>query len=868
MCPNIFNKLNFQMLMNILPVSVFIKDAESNILYINQLCEKNWEVSLEDVLGNNGEQFFPAEQMEHFLAADKKVFAEKVKVEFDEWLWVESLKQNRLFNTVKLPVYDELGEPLYLIGITQDITERKQSESLTKRLSNLYQALNEINQAIVRMDDERELFPLICRCAVEYGGMQMAWIGELNPSDATILPVERYGQCVEYLDDIFISSQGDIPQGLGPTGRAMRESQSIIINDAGIDPSLNPWRERMAAFGWQSAAAFPILRAGKPFAVLCVYHHQKEVFDTSAVTLLEGMAADISFALDNFDYEKRRKADEASSRLAALVYETSSEAMMVTDAKHLIVAVNRAFTEITGYSEQEVVGETGHLLKSGKHDQAFYDAMGLSMRQTGKWHGEIWNKRKNGEIFPNRLTLNTIYNEVGEVKYHVSLFTDISLQKHNEEIIWWQSNVDALTGLPNRRMFHQHLDQEIKKSQRSSLPLVLLFLDLDNFKEVNDSLGHAMGDLLLKQVADRLKLCVREFDSIARLGGDEFTVILSEVDNLKGADRVIAAILETIAEPFQLNDKQVFVSASIGVTLYPNDATDTETLLRNADQAMYSAKNAGRNQFSYFTQSMQENAQKRIRMASDLRGALHGGQIWVAYQPILDLKTGHIVKAEALARWTHPALGLIDPCEFIPVAEHTGLIIEIGQWIFEQVIVQVKHWQQIYRADFQVSINKSPVQLQSKTRRYASWGQQLAQAGLAGKSIVVEITESLLFDANTFVNNKLLEFRNATIQVALDDFGTGYSSLSYLKKFDIDYIKIDKSFVAQLTPYSDDLALCEAMILMAHKLGIKVIAEGVETEEQRQLLLAAGCDFGQGFLFCDPLAADAFEQLLIKSSGS
>lgn len=865
--PKIIHDKNFKTLMDSMSVSIFIKDADSNIIFMNQACEQAWQVNFADVMGTDGSQFFPPEQQAFFLSADKKVFAGKVKVELEEWIWSKPLQQNRLYATTKVPTYDASGAPLFLIATTQDITERKQSEVRIQRLTHLYKALSEVNQAIVRMSDEQQLFPLICRCAVEHGGMQMAWIGQSNNDDQQIRPVAKYGKHLDYIDKLVISAYADVPEGRGPVGSAFRENKIVIVNDIEADPTLNAWKNVMARCGWQSIAAFPIYRNNQPFAVFCVYHDQKGAFDESAISLLEEMSKDITFALANFDREAQRQNDETSSRLAALVYETSSEAMMVTDASHMIVAVNNAFTEITGYAESEVVGLPGVILKSGKHDATFYQAMGHQMRLTGKWHGEIWNKRKNGEIFPNRLTLNTVYNEDDSVKYRVSLFTDISQQKQDEEMIWRQGNVDALTGLPNRRMFHQNLEQEIKKSQRSGLPFVLMFLDLDDFKEVNDSFGHAMGDLLLKQTAERLKLCVREFDSIARLGGDEFTVILSEVDNLKGADRVIEAILASIAEPFRLKDKQAFVSVSIGVTLYPNDASDADNLLKNADQAMYAAKKTGRNQFSYFTKSMQEVAQKRMRMAVDLRGAVHGGQIWVAYQPILDLKTGHIVKAEALARWTHPALGAFSPAEFIPVAEHTGLIVDIGQWIFEQVILQVKRWQQLYRTDFQVSVNKSPVQIYNKMSRYASWGHQLAQAGLSGKSIVVEITEGLLLDANEVVNKKFLEFRDASIQVALDDFGTGYSSLSYLKKFDIDYIKIDRTFVSHLAPNSDDLALCEAMILMAHKLGIKVIAEGIETQEQQQLLIAAGCDFGQGFLFSEALPADEFEQFLLKSSG-
>jgi diguanylate cyclase (GGDEF)-like protein/PAS domain S-box-containing protein len=867
MLSKIINDKNLKVLMDSMPLAIFVKDAESKFVYMNQVCEQDWQVTFAEIIGTDGGHLFPPEQQELFIAADQKVFAGKVKVEFEEWIWNKSLQQNRYYLTSKMPVYDELGQPKYLIAITQDITERQQSAARILRLTHLYKALSEVNQSIVRLSDPQQLFPTICHCAVEHGGMQMAWVGQINPSDQKILPVAKCGKNLDYLDKLVVSADVALPEGRGPVGNSFRDNKIVIIDDIDLDPSVNVWRKLLIGYGWQSIGIFPIMRNNQRFAVLCVYHDQKAAFDESAISLLDEMAQDISFALDNFDRKAQHNSDEASQRLAALVYETSSEAMMVTDADHKIVAVNKAFTEITGYNEADVVGQSGNILKSGRHDSSFYHAMGHQMRLTGKWHGEIWNMRKNGEIFPNRLTLNTVYNQDGSIQYRVSLFTDISQQKQDEDIIWRQSNVDALTGLPNRRMFHLNLEQEIKKSQRSGLPLVLMFLDLDDFKEVNDSFGHAMGDMLLKQTAERLKLCVREFDSIARLGGDEFTVILSEVDNLKGADRVIEAILTSITEPFQLKDKQAFISVSIGVTLYPNDAMDADNLLKNADQAMYAAKKAGRNQFSYFTKSMQEVAQKRMRMAVDLRGAVHGGQIWVAYQPILDLKTGHIAKAEALARWTHPALGAFSPAEFIPIAEHTGLIIDIGQWIFEQVVLQVKRWQKLFHPDFQVSVNKSPVQIHNKTSRYASWGHQLAQAGLLGKSIVVEITEGLLLDPNEVVNKKLLEFRDASIQVALDDFGTGYSSLSYLKKFDIDYIKIDRTFVSHLSPNSDDLALCEAMILMAHKLGIKVIAEGIETDEQQQLLIAAGCDFGQGFLFSEPLPADEFERFLIKSSG-
>ncbi|HLF97396.1 MAG TPA: EAL domain-containing protein, partial [Methylococcaceae bacterium] len=561
-----------------------------------------------------------------------------------------------------------------------------------------------------------------------------------------------------------------------------------------------------------------------------------------------------------------RSRTDAELRLASMVYQTSSEAMTIADADGSIIAVNPAFTQLTGYTREEVIGRNPRILKSGRHDEAFYQAMWHSLTTTGQWQGEIWNRRKNGEIYPEWLTINTIYHDDGSPHRRIALFSDITQKKITEELIWQQANFDPLTGLPNRRMFHDRLEQEIKKAHRTTLPLALLFLDLDRFKEINDTLGHDMGDLLLKTAAQRLQGCVRETDAVARLGGDEFTVILNELEDTGSVERVAQEILRQLAEPFSLGSESAYVSASIGITLYPADAASGDVLIKNADQAMYAAKDQGRNRYHYFTPSMQEIAQARMRLANDLHGALAGRQFWLAYQPIVELATGVIHKAEALLRWQHPARGPISPTEFIPLAEDTGLIVEIGDWVFREAACQAAHWRASHHGEFQIGINKSPVQFRSEHDNHAAWFDYLRQLGLPGQSMVVEITEGLLLDAGSAVTDQLLAFRDAGIQVSLDDFGTGYSALSYLKKFDIDYIKIDQSFVRNLAPASSDLALCEAIIVMAHKLGIQVIAEGVETQEQCNLLLAAGCDYGQGYLFSRPVTAEEFDAFLLRTS--
>ena len=459
------------------------------------------------------------------------------------------------------------------------------------------------------------------------------------------------------------------------------------------------------------------------------------------------------------------------------------------------------------------------------------------------------------------ISLNKVNLDAGDM--FIGVARDITEKKKSEQLIWQQANFDSLTGLANRHMFQYRMEQEIKKAHRASLPLALMVLDLDRFKEVNDTLGHDMGDLLLKEAAQRLISCVREADTVARLGGDEFTVILGELNDVDCVERIALTILQKLAEPFQLGDQVVYLSTSIGITFYPQDATGFDELLKNADQAMYAAKHQGRNRCSYYAPSMQEAVQTRMRLANDLRSALAAptDSFRLVYQPIVELATGAIHKAEALIRWQHPTRGLIDPAEFIPIAEETEMILEIGDWVFRDAARQVARWRLSHHAAFQISINVSPVQIHNMTNAH-NWPDYLQTLGLPGQSIVVEITEGLLLDASIGVTEKLHAFHEAGMEVSLDDFGTGYSSLSYLKKFNIDNIKIDQSFVRNLAPDSDDMALCEAMIAMAHKLGLKVIAEGVETPEQRELLAAAGCDYGQGYLFSRPVPAEDFEALL------
>ncbi|GAP33786.1 putative bifunctional diguanylate cyclase/phosphodiesterase [Piscinibacter sakaiensis] len=443
----------------------------------------------------------------------------------------------------------------------------------------------------------------------------------------------------------------------------------------------------------------------------------------------------------------------------------------------------------------------------------------------------------------------------------VGVMVDISERKQAEALIWQQANFDALTGLPNRRMLRDRLEQAIRQCRRDGSRLAVLFVDLDHFKQVNDTVGHAKGDLLLVEAARRIVGCVREVDTVARFGGDEFTVVLGGLRDTLRAGEIAQHIVQALGQAYDLAGETAFVSASVGITLHPDDAHDIEDLLKYADQALYVAKDAGRNRVSHFTPELQQAAVTRSRLAKDLRAALAEGQLHLAYQPIVALGSGAVHKAEALLRWRHPVRGPVPPGDFIPIAESTGLIVDIGDWVFREAVRQVQAWRARLCPDFQLSVNKSPVQFVNGGGRH-DWIALLRQAGLPGQCVVLEITESLLLDAASGVSEQLLALRDAGIGVSLDDFGTGYSSMAYLQHYDIDHLKIDQRFVRHLGPGSKELALCKAIIVMAHELGMTVIAEGVETAAQRDLLAAAGCDYGQGYLFARPMAPADFEAWL------
>ena len=546
-------------------------------------------------------------------------------------------------------------------------------------------------------------------------------------------------------------------------------------------------------------------------------------------------------------------------------FESSIDALVQMDFDGHITGWNQQAAKIFGWSADEILDQRiEDTIIPVRYRAAHRKGMKRYL-ETGESSVlntliEIHALHRDGHEFPVEMSLSVL--DSPDLQEFNAYIRDISERKHAETVIWNQANFDSLTSLPNRNLFLQKLEHEIRSCDRSNQSLALMYLDLDRFKDVNDSLGHEMGDLLLVEIANRLQKVVREIDTVSRLSGDEFTIILGNINDQLAVQPICQELLDAMARPFQLDNEKVFLTASIGVTFYPQDSKDIESLQRNADQAMYAAKAEGSNRFNFFTPELQQRALRKRKMIGDLRKAIDDEQFEIYYQPIVDLHQDKLAKAEALLRWHHPESGLVSPAVFIPIAEETGLISEIGSWVFYNAIEKAGQWRERFDPDFQISINTSSRQWIDEAAAMSPWFEHLDEHGISGQAISVEITEGLLMDARDKITNRLLDFRDAEIQIAIDDFGTGYSSLSYLKQFDIDYLKIDQSFVRNLDYEQNDLALCEAIIVMAKKLGIKVIAEGVETENQDRLLKEFGCDFGQGYLYSRPVPAPEFEILL------
>jgi len=554
------------------------------------------------------------------------------------------------------------------------------------------------------------------------------------------------------------------------------------------------------------------------------------------------------------DITESKQAME-KQRLAELVFDTIHEGIMITDADNRIEAVNPAFTKITGYTFDEVKGQNPRMLSSGLQDAGFYAALWQSLNDHGHWEGELWNRHKSGTMYAETTSISYVHDEVGKIKRHIAIFGDVTEKKQAAEKIHYQANYDQLTDLPNRQLFQDRLHSAIASARHNNTQLALLFIDLDRFKEVNDSAGHEAGDRLLMQVAQRLNECICESDTLARLGGDEFTVILNNLSTNQDIENIAGTILELLERPFSLAaGVDAAISASIGIAMYPADGEDEASLIRYADAAMYRVKETGRNGFEFFTADMNREAGKRQQFKSAFKDSLEKGEFKVFFQPVWRLSDGRIMEVEALARWQHPGWGMVMPDDFIPVAEESGFIHDLSLFVVKEAVKQVKAWDELALTQVSVAINLSPMQFRRLDDWLAQMHKILSDYAIAPHRIKLEITETALMGDTLKLIETLSRVQASGIEISLDDFGTGFSSLSRISGMPLDFIKIDRSFVKQIGQERHGNVI-EAIISMSHSMNCQVIAEGIETTEQLEYLKQLGCNRGQGFLCSPPVPA-------------
>ena len=557
-----------------------------------------------------------------------------------------------------------------------------------------------------------------------------------------------------------------------------------------------------------------------------------------------------------FDEQQRAQhVQETSLKQAAAVFDSTQEGVLVTDPSQHIVHVNPAFSRITGYSTEEVLGQTPKLFASGKHDAAFYAQMWLALKDHGEWSGEIWNRRKNGEVYPQWQNLRCIHDNQGNLSHYVAVFSDLSALKRSREELDQLAHYDPLVNLPNRLLFTERAKQDLERARASRRSGALLLIDLDHFKDINESLGHSLGDALLQTVSVRLSAELEEGMTLGRLGGDEFA-LLCECFGAEKATALALRILDRLNEPFHLGGQELFSSASIGIVLYPypTDVQNVEQLMRNADSALFKAKSSGRSTYAFYSEELTSQARQRVELVTALRQALEHGQLRLHFQPIYDLHQGTIAGFEALVRWQHPQKGLIAPGIFIPIAEETGLIGAIDNWVLEQACDQAREWLgQGYALGF-IAVNISS-RLFGNGDLDLQVATVLAKSGLEPRYLELEITESTVMQDPDAALELLQRLRTLGVQLAIDDFGTGYSSLQRLKRMNVHKLKIDQGFVRGLPADREDAAITRSVISLAHNLGLKVVAEGIEVADQAAFLLSQNCDYGQGYGFARPLPA-------------
>ncbi|MCY1206156.1 diguanylate cyclase (GGDEF) domain protein [compost metagenome] len=750
-------------------------------------------------------------------------------------------------------------------GILTDVTELRRAHAALLRNNRALRAIHACDAVIAGATDETDLLQGICEVMVD-AGYRLAWAGVLRGEmEALLVPVASAGEHQDYLgslQDALALGERDP----GPLGEALRTRAPVIANRLASDARFAQRRDEALRRELYAKLTLPLSDGDQPIGLLNVYAQEEDAFDAEEVRLLDGLAQGVAVALQSYQHRRARSAAEAALRLRQRAIEACANPIAITrfEAPHYPTQyVNPAFERVTGYPASAILGQGLRLLCREDLDQAGVAELDAAHAQQRDGHAVIRGYRRDGSMFWADVYLAPVRDEAGQVTHFVAAIYDITTSRQYEADLEYRTNFDGLTGLPNRNLLRDRAEQALALAKRDKRSAWLVCIDLDRLKFVNDTLGHDAGDSVLQQVAQRLSAALPATDTVARANGDAFVVVLSDATDEHAAAATMQRLMETVAKPLTVKGHEYFLTCSAGVAVYPADGADVESLMRHADIAMHRAKELGRNTFQFYTRALNARAMERLRLEADLRHAVRREELVLHYQPQVDLHSGRIVGMEALVRWQHPQLGMVSPSRFIGVAEETGLISQIGEWVLRTACQQNKRWQDAGYGALRVAANVSANQFHQQNLMQIVVSV-LEETGLAGACLDIELTEGVVMTDVEYVVGILHQIKKLGVKLSIDDFGTGYSSLAYLRRLPVDALKIDQSFVRNLTTNDDEAAIVRSVIALAHSLGLQVIAEGVETAAQLTYLQDHGCDQIQGYYFSEPLPADAFERLLAQ----
>ena len=840
-----------EQLVDAIPSPLFFKDPKGRYLSVNQAFERYIGISREEITGKTVFDIATPAMARMYNRADMDLLAQG-----GTQVYETSIKDGQgnerdvMFH--KAVFHQTDGDQGGIVGIMLDITERKQAEFQVARFNRFLTVLNDVNEVLVRPLEPEQLLTQVAELLCTSGKFPVSWIH--TSENSRLLMCERCRDDEPLIREIHETC---LPEGNAALNTAfyglLSEFTGILSHESTRVHKLN------------NIAFLPIRLQNSNTALIGILDSQENGLSSQEKQLLEDLANNVSQALARVESEAQKRAAAEQLELAARVFENSAEGIMITDANNCILLVNKTFSSVTQYEPLEVIGQNPKLLSSGRQGGTFYKSMWESLHKTGEWQGEIENRRKNGELYPEWLNISVVRQPDGSISNYVAVFSDLTNRKEIEKRVQFLSHFDTLTALPNRAHFHGQLERAITTDAGRHSKLALLTLDIDRFQLINDSLGHDAGDRILIEVATRLKSSLTPGDTLCRLGGDEFAIILNHIDANSDASAIAVICQTRLRKAIQINNHEIHLSASIGISIFPDDAQSVEGLVSCADSAMYSAIEHGGNTFRFFQAEMNARSAERMRIESLLHHALERGEFSVYYQPLVNARSGEIAGAEALLRWHNEELGAIGPSVFVPLLEDTQLIRHVGKWVLRKSCLENKRWRKRTGRDMFVAVNLSAVQL-ADDNLINDIRQILDETGCDPRYLEIELTESSIMHDSELGIRTLNRLKDLGIRLSIDDFGTGYSSLSYLNSFPLDTLKIDRSFVMNATSDQNAQAIIKAIVAMGHTLGFEIIAEGVEDTEQLNLLREDDVDILQGYYFSRPIPAIEFEELVARTT--